>query len=163
MLPPSFTPSLPPFLHSPLHSLTHQLPPLLPEPTVHRSAVSESPHEPQSKCQVLARPTFELLGTSRTIIIPFFPLLVILTPPSFLQRGFSSVLRYDPSLCVLAYCLNSQTTRGKVLILKVCTSAITNISHAACISTRYLSQWSGVHIRTHACKHIHAHTLTHIS
>lgn len=36
------------------------------------------------------------------------------------RRGFSSVLSYDPSLCVLAYCLGSQKTRGKVLILKVC-------------------------------------------
>ncbi len=36
-----------------------------------------------------------------------------------LQEGFDAVLAYDPSLCVLAYCLNNDSTRIKVLILKV--------------------------------------------
>ena len=36
-----------------------------------------------------------------------------------LQAGFSAVLSYDPSLCVLAYCLDSPSTRVKVLVLKV--------------------------------------------
>ena len=36
-----------------------------------------------------------------------------------MQAGFSAVLGYDPSLCVLAYCLDSLSTRVKVLVLKV--------------------------------------------
>ena len=41
-------------------------------------------------------------------------------PDTFLlQAGFSAMLSYDPSLCVLAYCLDSPSTRVKVLVLKV--------------------------------------------
>ena len=36
-----------------------------------------------------------------------------------MQAGFSAVLSYDPSLYVLAYCLDSLSTRVKVLVLKV--------------------------------------------
>ena len=35
------------------------------------------------------------------------------------QKGFGVVLKYDPSLCILAYCLDSQSAKIKILILKV--------------------------------------------
>ena len=45
----------------------------------------------------------------------FYPCLLFLP----LQKAFGAVLKYDPSLCVLAYCLDHQSTRIKILILKV--------------------------------------------
>ena len=36
-----------------------------------------------------------------------------------LQKGFGAILKYDPSLCVLAYCLDRRDVKIKILILKV--------------------------------------------
>ena len=40
------------------------------------------------------------------------------------QAGFNAVLSYDPSLSVLAYCLDNPSTKVKVLVLKVSTKKI---------------------------------------
>lgn len=63
-----------------------------------------------------------------------------------LQKGFRAVLNYDPSLCVLAYCLSGdKSIRVKVLILKVSgveTICITVVSgqHEGCMCVSFCLQ-----------------------
>lgn len=54
-----------------------------------------------------------------------------------LQKGFGAVLKYDPSLCVLAYCLDSLNTQNKILILKVINTMDANIQDFILINTSF--------------------------